>query len=428
MKKHLMFLVISFLTFQVGHSQTPVSGGVFSNTTWTQANSPYLVTGNAVVFPGVILTIQPGVTIKFYDGIKMEIRQSTLIANGTASDPIVFTSNNLNPSRGIWDQIYVNQSVSIQIKHCEFHYANTALTGQGNSLSVVSSTFTENITGMDAQSNYYVRIDSCIFRNNNTGQSLQPGYYMSINNCIYIKNETGLYAQSGCSVFNCILDSNSVYGLLKHMACNDTVRDNEIKYNGTGISHDFSGCGGTVFIHHNVIENNNVGILLQNTGGSQQFNIYSNSLCSNFTYNIQNLTTLNVNAANNCWCSNSLSYIQTTIYDGYDNVNYGIVTYIPIDTVICPMILPTGILDNTLKLYNIYPNPFSQYAKLEFENLKNENNNLLIYNSFGQLVRSIDNIITGQVQIERGELTIGLYLFQLRTDKEIITSGKFIIE
>ncbi len=168
--------------------QTNVSGGIFSNTTWTQANSPYIVTANVVVFPGVTLIIQPGVIIKFADSVSMEVRQSRLIAKGTSLNPIIFTSNNSNPTHGVWNQIIVNQSHNISIKHCEFHYAYDAITGQGDSLSVVNSFFTENKLGMDAQSNNYVRIDSCTFRSNDTGQVLQPGYNMSIRNCVYIKN------------------------------------------------------------------------------------------------------------------------------------------------------------------------------------------------------------------------------------------------
>ena len=43
---------------------TNVSGVISSNTTWSLANSPYLVTGNVLVNEGVTLSIEPGVIVK----------------------------------------------------------------------------------------------------------------------------------------------------------------------------------------------------------------------------------------------------------------------------------------------------------------------------------------------------------------------------
>src|ERR1700741_62514 len=98
-----LFPVISILLITIQtHAKTNVSGGIYSNTTWTKANSPYIVTDTVVVFPGVTLTIEPGVTVKFNDGKHLEARQSNLIAIGTPTDSIIFTSASANPFIGIW--------------------------------------------------------------------------------------------------------------------------------------------------------------------------------------------------------------------------------------------------------------------------------------------------------------------------------------
>src|SRR5438552_11050984 len=89
-------------------AQTNVSGGIYTDTTWTLANSPYIVVDTVVVFPGVTLTIQPGVTVKFADHKRIEIRQANLISEGTITDSITYTSNNATPTPGIYRGLYFN--------------------------------------------------------------------------------------------------------------------------------------------------------------------------------------------------------------------------------------------------------------------------------------------------------------------------------
>ena len=63
MKKLIAFIFL--LTAGNAVSQTNVSGGIYQNTTWTLAGSPYIVTGSVVVFPGKTLTIEPGCEVRF---------------------------------------------------------------------------------------------------------------------------------------------------------------------------------------------------------------------------------------------------------------------------------------------------------------------------------------------------------------------------
>lgn len=77
---------------------------------------------------------------------------------------------------------------------------------------------------------------------------------------------------------------------------------------------------------------------------------------------------------------------------------------------------------------HIYPNPFNDYTIITFENSKNGNCSLYIFDKFGQIVRTLDRIAKEEVKIERKDLSNGLYFFQLRTDRKIIGAGKFIIE
>ncbi len=98
------FLLFSFFLSSSFFAQTTVSGGIYQNTTWTAANSPYLMTGSMVVFPGVTLTIEPGVIVKVTPDYSfntgnlryLEIRGS-LVAVGTDSNPITFTTDETTP-------------------------------------------------------------------------------------------------------------------------------------------------------------------------------------------------------------------------------------------------------------------------------------------------------------------------------------------
>ena len=78
--------------------------------------------------------------------------------------------------------------------------------------------------------------------------------------------------------------------------------------------------------------------------------------------------------------------------------------------------------------FKLYPNPTIQFATLEFDNSKKENCILSLYNSIGQTVRSIYDITSDKVIIERQSLPSGLYFFRLDNGKQTIAKGKLIIE
>lgn len=94
-------------------ADTDVSGPILANTTWTQANSPYVVTGSILIGGGSTLTIEPGVVIRVNADLGIQVGSpegfghGTLVAQGTPSQPIRFTSNAAPETQAPGDWIHV---------------------------------------------------------------------------------------------------------------------------------------------------------------------------------------------------------------------------------------------------------------------------------------------------------------------------------
>lgn len=94
-----------------GSGVIEVTESITTNTTWT-SNNKYLIKGFIYVEDGATLTIQPGTIIKGDKPTKGTLivkRGGKLMADGTASQPIVFTSNQAPGSRdyGDWGGIII---------------------------------------------------------------------------------------------------------------------------------------------------------------------------------------------------------------------------------------------------------------------------------------------------------------------------------
>jgi hypothetical protein len=107
----------------VSFAQTQVAGGIYTNTTWTAASSPYVMTGPVVVFPGATLTIQPGVQILVRDtGVisstgynYLEVRGAIKMV-GTKSAPIVFEALTQKQQIAAWYGLQIMASQGGQIE------------------------------------------------------------------------------------------------------------------------------------------------------------------------------------------------------------------------------------------------------------------------------------------------------------------------
>lgn len=77
------------LTFRTGKG---VSGEISTSMIWEEAKGPYRLTKDVVVSRGVTLTIEPGARIEYAGAYSIVVKGGVLIANGTRSQPITFTT------------------------------------------------------------------------------------------------------------------------------------------------------------------------------------------------------------------------------------------------------------------------------------------------------------------------------------------------
>ncbi len=76
----------------------------------------------------------------------------------------------------------------------------------------------------------------------------------------------------------------------------------------------------------------------------------------------------------------------------------------------------------------IYPNPTSHKATVVFDNSKNEEHTLTMYDTQGRQVRLFLKITTGSVIIYKDDLPSGLYFLTLCKDGKLLYSCKLVIE
>jgi len=86
-----------------------VSGKITEDTLWNITNSPYIILDNVSVENCVTLTIEPGVVVEFKDLASLTVN-GTLVAEGTQTNGITFTSNSSDPQPGDWNWINFNEA------------------------------------------------------------------------------------------------------------------------------------------------------------------------------------------------------------------------------------------------------------------------------------------------------------------------------
>lgn len=409
-------LLLSLITM----AQTNVSGGIFSNTTYSLKNSPYIITDNLVLFPNVKLTIEPGVALRFESTKYFEIR-GELIAIGTNASRITFTSNATTPNKGDWSGIQIKNSLGAKasFEYCDFKYASSSNDSeccyQGGPIYYKQCKFENNTFAISGYTGYDIKIDDCEFNYNTYGMTQADKV---VTNCIFTNNTYGLFQTERIDVSNSTFTNNgtAVYGG-RGLLQNSTITNNTV-----GVDSFFEGFA----IRNNVISNNGVGVRTSNYDGSVP-KIKNNKICNNTTYNVENLDKINKDLTENCWCIESQSEIENKLKDGYDNINLGLFNYSVYNSS-CNSIVDAVIKDPSLSTDNfiailekavVYPNPTISDVNINLS--KNiDKLELELYDVTGKLLFVSDYTNIQNIMVNLKELKQGNYLINLISAKEKI--------
>ncbi len=476
MKK--LFLSLAFIAsaFML-NAQTIFNGGIYTNTTLTLANSPYLMTGSVVVFPGVTLTIEPGVEVrveKFSNNATvpytLEVR-GTLYMVGQPGLPITFVGDTTGTAQDTWNGIYIKngqggqllgfdyvnisnayQSVGYEstttdvfdLHDCNFKYNGIGI-NVTTSVTADNCTFIGNGAGISGWSNF--TLTNCILDSNNSALSIYPTA-VSMKNCqlnynnigmgfnasvfssmlidssTFTHNNLAVYAPNGGSITNCDFNNN-VWALGYTY---DLFVDNcSIQFNELGID-----AGSDVTVQNSDISNNLVGVGLGPiTFGMVMPLVQNNYICNNTQYNVENKTDLNLTLASNCFCESDSTVIEEKIYDGYDDITRGLISYAIYDSS-CSTILqyvnkfPTSVEEIYASQISLQPNPATNYCSIVTSNLAGQNGFINISDASGKTIYS-QIINADRIDIATDSFVAGVYHVSISADNNFIAHKKLVV-
>lgn len=420
--KSKLLLLLALVNLTVAYGQTNVSGGIFSNTTWTKANSPYIVTGDIAVYPNDTLFIEPGVVVKVNDGLKIVIR-GVLIAVGTINDTIQFISNSSAPGISKWIGFQIENDLGGKVKvnyfkggHAEYLFKTTS-NSYGDVLSISNSYIFDNkyaIWGTDF-SDFSINLSNSIFLNHEE-RVFTFCQNSHIENCKFKKGKEGIHSGGD---YNITVNNCEFTEFTESTTRTAGTYTNCKFYNNTN--------GLKLFPKQHLINceifNNTYGIVLYYSLQPTNFSFSNTCLYNNTVYDIQHLYSYNIDLTGVSWKESDSIAITNKIYDAHDNINLGIVKFSASNQ--CGLSTYTSEIKNSYDI-KVYPNPFSVQTTLQ-SNVFLNNATLTLYNSLGQSVKQIRNISGHTITLHRDNIPNGIYNLLLIENNKTFSIAKIVI-
>jgi hypothetical protein len=280
------------LHLNIGYVQggpTTIKDPITKDTTWNFTGSPYILIQDIAVYPAAVLTIEPGVVVRFADGVKLSIFGG-LKAQGNALLPITFTSNSTTPARGIWDRVIFAGVKGFSMDYALVEYATTGLKldseadisdcvisncnvgVEGSLVNANRISVTDNAgDGLSLTGSHGISIrNSNISNNGGYGIFVAGSPTLDLNNCRVLDNaRDGAVLSNGGTIENSLISDNTGNGTcILGNTTNTTIRDTQISDNGgDGIWAE----SGTSITNCNITGNAKNGISCDHIGESTIF-------------------------------------------------------------------------------------------------------------------------------------------------------------
>lgn len=368
-------LVTSVLFGKISCAQTIISGIINTDVTWTLEQSPYLVASNVLIGPNAVVTIEPGVTIRFSEGTEILLR-GRIEAVGSVQDSIYFIPNGTSTNTNLhyWEGIRFDNTVGASIK-LKYVYASDAeifidLTSANGTDTILDfnhcKLFNHNraISANDITKSYSARIDHCNFTEIE-GYVIFGSSNFRVSNSFFNGNFRVSYnGASQDAIFeNCVFTGSYDAALI----ITGTIRNCEFYGNSRG----FATQGNGPIAENNYIHDNDIGISLSNYGTITLENkIQFNTICNNVINARISQNASTAYLSNNCWCGlDSVSVANSTI-DFFEEANLGFIEFMPLlDN--CDIILSEPSSSESFQISSLV-NPSSDHISFKINSPNNE--------------------------------------------------------
>lgn len=214
-KKHYYFAVAACNVFEACTQEVftqewsdPYAGHITNDIVLGSGDEKEIaIYASLVVTNGAQMTITPGTHVYFANDTGITVQSGALIAQGTAIDPIVFTSENEKTSAanpGDWEGIrIIDNAGNSNLSHVYIQY------GQGlqlNNSSPIINAFSclNNTLGIGLENKSMITTNEAYIVNNNTGIQMDDSSMMSIRQSIIRDNGNKNAAVTGTTALDAI--------------------------------------------------------------------------------------------------------------------------------------------------------------------------------------------------------------------------------